>query len=123
MKHLPRHGQHHRVLPCTRRASRTTPEFGWIVGPLEHDQFEVRPLFSPGRHPAFWVTERWLGYWFQGAEVDSRTWRVGGRRRDSTGSPDMCWRRRLVARWPTWVRGDSTLVRGMLSFAQMDMSW
>src|SRR5260370_10456897 len=36
----------------------TVPEMDWIVDVLDHCLAEVRPRFSPGDHPAIWVTER-----------------------------------------------------------------
>lgn len=44
--------------PPKRRTVLTVPEMDWIVGVLEHYLEEVRPLFSPGAHPALWLTER-----------------------------------------------------------------
>ena len=41
-----------------RRTVLTVPEMDWIVPVLEQYLTEVRPLFSPGNHPGFWVTER-----------------------------------------------------------------
>jgi site-specific recombinase XerD len=53
-----RHGKSSRGGAPKRRTVLTVPEFDWIIGLLEHYLAEVRPLFSPGEHPAFWVTER-----------------------------------------------------------------
>jgi len=36
----------------------TVPEMDWIVPALEQWVDEVRALFSPGNHPALWMTER-----------------------------------------------------------------
>jgi integrase/recombinase XerD len=36
----------------------TVPELDWIVPVLDQYLTEVRPLFSPGKHPALWITER-----------------------------------------------------------------
>jgi site-specific recombinase XerD len=44
--------------PPKRRTVLTVPEMDWVVDTLEHWIREVRPLFSPGRHSALWVTER-----------------------------------------------------------------
>jgi integrase/recombinase XerD len=41
-----------------RRTVLTVPEMDWVVPVLEQYLTEVRPLFSPANHPAFWVTER-----------------------------------------------------------------
>jgi site-specific recombinase XerD len=41
-----------------RRTVFTVPEMDWITGVLDHYLTEVRPRFSPGDHPAIWVTER-----------------------------------------------------------------
>jgi integrase/recombinase XerD len=41
-----------------RRTVLTVPEMDWIVEVLDDYLKEVRPCFSPGRHPAFWMTER-----------------------------------------------------------------
>jgi integrase/recombinase XerD len=53
-----RHGKSSRGGAPKRRTVLTVPEFDWIVGLLEHYLSEVRPLFGPGEHPAFWMTER-----------------------------------------------------------------
>lgn len=34
------------------------PEMDWATDTLDHYLAEVRPQFSPGRHPALWITER-----------------------------------------------------------------
>ncbi len=44
--------------PPKRRTVLTVPELDWIVGDLNHYLDSIRPLFSPGRHPALWLTER-----------------------------------------------------------------
>ena len=44
--------------PPKRRTVLTVPEMDWIVGVLGHYLQEVRPLFTPGAHPALWLTER-----------------------------------------------------------------
>nr|WP_307082240.1 tyrosine-type recombinase/integrase [Streptomyces canus] len=41
-----------------RRSVLTVPEMDWIVGVLDQYVSEVRPAFVPGKHPAFWITER-----------------------------------------------------------------
>ena len=41
-----------------RRTVLTVPEFDWVVDVLDSYLAEVRPLFSPGQHPALWVTEK-----------------------------------------------------------------
>lgn len=53
-----RHGKASRGGPPKRRTVLTIPEMDWIVGLVEHYLAEVRPMLSPGEHPAFWVTER-----------------------------------------------------------------
>jgi site-specific recombinase XerD len=53
-----RFGKASRGSPPKRRTVLTVPEFDWIVGVLEHYLQEVRPAFSPNRHPALWITER-----------------------------------------------------------------
>ena len=44
--------------PPKRRTVLTVPELDWVVEVLEHYLDEVRPVFSPGDHPALWITER-----------------------------------------------------------------
>jgi site-specific recombinase XerD len=44
--------------PPKRRTVLTVPELDWVVDVLEHYLDEVRPAFSPGDHPALWITER-----------------------------------------------------------------
>jgi site-specific recombinase XerD len=44
--------------PPKRRTVLTVPEMDWVVPVLEQWVGEVRALFSPGSHPALWVTER-----------------------------------------------------------------
>ena len=44
--------------PPKRRTVLTVPEMDWVVPVLQQWVEEVRPLFSPGAHPALWVTER-----------------------------------------------------------------
>ncbi len=44
--------------PPKRRTVLRVPEAEWIVRLIEEWVAEVRPGFSPGRHPALWVTER-----------------------------------------------------------------
>ncbi|MDQ1367139.1 MAG: hypothetical protein QOE57_3181, partial [Acidimicrobiaceae bacterium] len=36
----------------------TVPEMDWVVPVLGQWCDDLRPLFSPGEHPALWVTER-----------------------------------------------------------------
>src|ERR1700678_168884 len=43
--------------PPKRRTVLTVPEMDWVVLVLQQWTGEVRPLFSPGAHPALWVTE------------------------------------------------------------------
>ncbi|MEO3925833.1 tyrosine-type recombinase/integrase [Micromonosporaceae bacterium B7E4] len=53
-----RYGKSSNGSPPKRRTVLTIPEMDWIVPVLEHWLGEVRPAFSPGAHPAMWVTER-----------------------------------------------------------------
>jgi site-specific recombinase XerD len=53
-----RYGKASRGSESKRRTVLTIPEMDWIVEVLECYLDEVRPCFKPGRHPAFWVTER-----------------------------------------------------------------
>lgn len=41
-----------------RRSVLLVPEMDWIIEVLEQWLTELRPRFSPGAHPALWVTER-----------------------------------------------------------------
>jgi hypothetical protein len=41
-----------------RRTMLTVPEMDWVVDILQDWLTEVGPRFTPGRHPALWVTER-----------------------------------------------------------------
>ena len=53
-----RYGKSSKGGPPKRRTVLTVPEFDWIVDVLDHYLAEVRPEFSPGKHPALWITER-----------------------------------------------------------------
>ncbi|MET9718235.1 site-specific integrase [Streptomyces rochei] len=53
-----RWGKSSRGGPPKRRTVLLVPEMDWLVPVLEQWLEEVRPLFSPGVHPAWWVTER-----------------------------------------------------------------
>ncbi len=53
-----RHGKSSKGGPPKRRTVLTVPELDWVVDVLEQYVTEIRPLFSPGAHPALWVTER-----------------------------------------------------------------
>lgn len=44
--------------PPKRRTVLTVPEMDWVVDTLRDWLTEIRPRFSPGTHPALWVTER-----------------------------------------------------------------
>lgn len=44
--------------PPKRRTALTVPEMDWAVPVVQQWTEDVRPLFSPGAHPALWVTER-----------------------------------------------------------------
>ncbi|MDW4901341.1 tyrosine-type recombinase/integrase [Streptomyces californicus] len=53
-----RYGKASKGGPPKRRSVLTVPEMDWIVEVLDQYLTEVRPGFNPGKHPAFWVTER-----------------------------------------------------------------
>jgi site-specific recombinase XerD len=53
-----RWGKASRGSPPKRRTVLLVPEMDWIVPVLDQWIDEVRPLLSPGNHPALWVTER-----------------------------------------------------------------
>jgi site-specific recombinase XerD len=53
-----RYGKASKGSPPKRRTVLTVPEMDWIVEVLEEWITEIRPHFSPGKHPAIWVTER-----------------------------------------------------------------
>ncbi len=53
-----RAGKSSRGSPPKRRTVLVVPEMDWVVEVLEHYLCEVRPCFTPGAHPALWVTER-----------------------------------------------------------------
>jgi integrase/recombinase XerC len=53
-----RFGKAQRGSPPKRRSVLTVPEMDWVVEILQDWLTEIRPRFSPGRHPALWVTER-----------------------------------------------------------------
>jgi site-specific recombinase XerD len=53
-----RYGKSSRGAPPKRRTVLTVPEMDWVVPVVEYWLDEVRPRFSPGNHPAMWVTER-----------------------------------------------------------------
>ena len=53
-----RYGKSSVGAPPKRRTVLTVPEMDWVVDVLGEWVGEVRPHFSPGRHPALWVTER-----------------------------------------------------------------
>jgi site-specific recombinase XerD len=55
---LVRWGKSSRGGPPKRRTVLTVPEMDWVVPVLQQWLDEVRPLFTPGAHPALWVTER-----------------------------------------------------------------
>lgn len=55
---LVRHGKTTKGAPPRRRTVLTVPELDWVTDTLGHWLTELRPHFSPGRHPALWVTER-----------------------------------------------------------------
>lgn len=41
-----------------RRTVLLVPEMDWVVDTLDDWLTDLRPQFSPGRHPALWITER-----------------------------------------------------------------
>ncbi|MFJ8659867.1 tyrosine-type recombinase/integrase [Streptomyces sp. NPDC093795] len=53
-----RHGKSSKGGPPKRRRVLTVPEMDWVVDVLDQYVSEVRPAFVPGKHPAFWITER-----------------------------------------------------------------
>lgn len=53
-----RFGKASKGAPPKRRSVLMVPEMDWAVDVLDEWKTEVRPHFSPGRHPALWVTER-----------------------------------------------------------------
>jgi integrase/recombinase XerC len=53
-----RFGKAQKGSPPKRRTVLTVPEMDWVVEVLEEWLTEIRPQFSPGQHPALWVTER-----------------------------------------------------------------
>jgi site-specific recombinase XerD len=53
-----RFGKSSKGAPPKRRTVLLIPEMDWVTDTLDHYLAEVRPQFSPGRHPALWVTER-----------------------------------------------------------------
>lgn len=53
-----RYGKASKGGPPKCRSVLTVPEMDWIVGVLDQYVSEVRPAFVPGKHPAFWITER-----------------------------------------------------------------
>jgi site-specific recombinase XerD len=55
---LVRYGKSSRGSPPKRRTVLLVPEMDWIITVLQQWIQEVRPLLSPGSHPALWVTER-----------------------------------------------------------------
>jgi site-specific recombinase XerD len=55
---LVRYGKASRGSPPKRRTVLLVPEMDWVVPVLQQWVDEVRPLLSPGQHPALWVTER-----------------------------------------------------------------
>ncbi|MDQ1414073.1 MAG: integrase/recombinase XerD [Acidimicrobiaceae bacterium] len=53
-----RFGKASRGSAAKRRTVLTVPEMDWVVPVLGQWCDDLRPLFSPGEHPALWVTER-----------------------------------------------------------------
>ena len=53
-----RYGKSSKGGPPKRRTVLTAPEMDWIVDVLDQWVTDIRPLFSPGGHPALFVTER-----------------------------------------------------------------
>jgi site-specific recombinase XerD len=55
---LVRYGKASQGSPPKRRTVLLVPEMDWVAPVLGQWVDEVRPLLSPGAHPALWVTER-----------------------------------------------------------------
>lgn len=53
-----RYGKASKGSPPKRRTVLTVPEMDWVIDTLRDWLTETRPRFSPGGHPALWVTER-----------------------------------------------------------------
>jgi integrase/recombinase XerC len=53
-----RFGKSPKGSPPKRRTVLLVPEMDWVVDALRDWLTEMRPRFSPGSHPALWVTER-----------------------------------------------------------------
>lgn len=53
-----RYGKSTTGSPPKRRTVLLVPQMDWVVDTLQDWLTEHRPLFSPGKHPALWVTER-----------------------------------------------------------------
>jgi site-specific recombinase XerD len=53
-----RYGKASRGSPPKRRTVLTVPEMDWIIDVLDRWVTDIRPMFSPGSHPALFVTER-----------------------------------------------------------------
>ncbi|WP_069628066.1 tyrosine-type recombinase/integrase [Streptomyces niveus] len=53
-----RYGKSKNGAPPKRRTVLMVPEMDWAVDVIQEWITEIRPHFSPGRHPALWVTER-----------------------------------------------------------------
>ncbi|MFF7167333.1 tyrosine-type recombinase/integrase [Streptomyces sp. NPDC008086] len=53
-----RYGKSSKGGPPKRRTVLTVPELDWGVDLLDQYLEEVRPAFSPGKHPSLWITER-----------------------------------------------------------------
>ncbi|WP_446226366.1 tyrosine-type recombinase/integrase [Nocardia sp. IBHARD005] len=57
-KMLVRYGKASKGSPPKRRSVLLVPEMDWAVDVLDEWISDIRPRFSPGKHPALWVTER-----------------------------------------------------------------
>lgn len=53
-----RYGKSTTGSPPKRRTVLLVPEMDWVIDTLQDWMTEQRPLFSPDKHPALWVTER-----------------------------------------------------------------
>ncbi|MFE3227907.1 tyrosine-type recombinase/integrase [Nocardia sp. NPDC059228] len=53
-----RYGKSSKGAPPKRRTVLLVPEMDWIVDVLDGWLTDLRPRFSPGKHPALWVNER-----------------------------------------------------------------
>lgn len=57
-KVMVRYGKSSKGSPPKRRSVLLVPEMDWVVDTLQDWLTHLRPQFSPGSHPALWITER-----------------------------------------------------------------